>query len=278
MVGLRLDLFGGFSLRKAGGGDQCAFATTKSKALLAWLALAPGRAHRREALAALLWGERPERAARHSLSQALLSLKKTLAAAGVSAINADHRQAKLTPGVIVVDVARFEALMSEGTPAALNEAAGLHRGEFLAGFDGIGEVFDEWLEARRFRQREAYWNCLARLLDHHSNAGPPERAIAHAQRLLELEPLDEPVHRRLMSLYLKQGRKTAALRQFAVCASILARELGVEPEAKTKALHRSIGPPAAAVASPRATPSLAGSRASIAGLPMSAGGPEPGQD
>jgi class 3 adenylate cyclase len=43
-----------------------------------------------------------------------------------------------------------------------------------------------------------------------------------------------------MELYGKQGRYTAALRQYQICAEMLARELNVEPEPATTALYRQI--------------------------------------
>jgi hypothetical protein len=76
-------------------------------------------------------------------------------------------------------------------------------------------------------------------------------------RLLALDPLQEAVHRALMRLYARQGRRGAALRQYQVCVAALRRELGTEPEGETKALYRDLlrtpadgkmtsGPPAAA--------------------------------
>ena len=65
-------------------------------------------------------------------------------------------------------------------------------------------------------------------------------AIQSALRLLALDPLQEPVHRTLMRLYMEAGRRGAALRQYQQCVSALGRELGVEPEAETKALYEEV--------------------------------------
>ena len=64
-------------------------------------------------------------------------------------------------------------------------------------------------------------------------AGALEQAVETGLRLLALDPLRESVHRMLMDLYVRQGRRTAALRQYQRCAEVLRRELGVEPEAAT---------------------------------------------
>jgi class 3 adenylate cyclase len=47
-------------------------------------------------------------------------------------------------------------------------------------------------------------------------------------------------HRSLMALYCKQGRHAAALQQYRFCSEVLSKELGVDPEASTKALYRQI--------------------------------------
>jgi DNA-binding SARP family transcriptional activator len=71
-------------------------------------------------------------------------------------------------------------------------------------------------------------------------AGPAEAAIRTALRLLSLDPLREAVQRALMRLYVRQGRRTAALKQYQVCVAVLWRELGVEPEPETRELYRQI--------------------------------------
>ena len=74
---LSLSLLGGFQVRL---GDQPVshFEYDKVRALLAYLAVEAETPHRRDVLAALLWPERSDREARHSLSQALLTCRQAL--------------------------------------------------------------------------------------------------------------------------------------------------------------------------------------------------------
>ncbi|HEV8309663.1 MAG TPA: AAA family ATPase, partial [Methylomirabilota bacterium] len=74
MASLQLTLLGGFQAR-IGSGPALPLPTRKTQALLAYLALPPGRAHPRDKLATLLWGDRPEGPARTSLRQALSALR-----------------------------------------------------------------------------------------------------------------------------------------------------------------------------------------------------------
>lgn len=66
---LCLTLLGGFHLAQAE--QPTNFATDRPHALLAYLAVEADRAHRREALATLLWPEDRAQAARQNLSQTL---------------------------------------------------------------------------------------------------------------------------------------------------------------------------------------------------------------
>ena len=80
MIRLRLNLLGGFEACLEPGAPL-AFRTHKAQALLAYLALPAGRAHRRDKLAALLWGAMRSEQARTSLRQALYDLRKNLGSA-----------------------------------------------------------------------------------------------------------------------------------------------------------------------------------------------------
>jgi DNA-binding SARP family transcriptional activator len=50
----------------------------------------------------------------------------------------------------------------------------------------------------------------------------------------------ERIHRRLMRLYYLAGDRTAALRQYERCVTLLREELGVDPSERTVALYRQI--------------------------------------
>jgi tetratricopeptide (TPR) repeat protein len=146
----------------------------------------------------------------------------------------------LNPAVVEVDVATFERRIAEGTPEGLEQAAEIYRGDLLLGFDVNEPLFEDWLVAERERLREVALEALARLLAHQSRTKATERAIRTAGRLLGLDPLQEAVHRTLMRLYARQGRRGTALKQYQVCVGMLQRELGAEPEAETKRLYQEL--------------------------------------
>ena len=235
---LNLALLGGFQGR-LGAAAPLRLPTRKTKALLAFLALPPGRSHPREKLASLLWGGMPEPQARQGLRQSLFALRK---AVGVPprALLVDGETVALNPSAVDVDVAEFERQVAEGTPAALDRAAALYRGEFLEGLALQEAPFEEWLLTERERLRELALEALAKLLHHQRTTGATEAGLKTALRLLALDPLQEPVHRAVMRLYVQLGRRASALRQYQLCIGVLQRELSVEPETTTKQLYQEI--------------------------------------
>jgi DNA-binding SARP family transcriptional activator len=236
MPPLELTLFGGFEARRAPG-VPVGIGRRKAEALLAYLACSAGQGRARDALAALLWPESSETAARHSIRQALLTLRRALPP-GV--IRVDEVALALDPTAFDVDVLAFERLIANGSPEALEQAASLYRGDFLAGFNVKEAPFEEWLQSERERLRELALETLARVLATQRASNDLPAALQTALRLLALDPLQEVVHRTVMRLQAAQGRRDAALRQYQACVDVLERELGVEPEPETKELYREI--------------------------------------
>jgi predicted ATPase len=147
----------------------------------------------------------------------------------------------LRPTAVEVDVVAFEQRVAQGRPDALEQASALYVGDLLSGFSLNEPAFEEWLMAERERLRELALEALAKLLAHQQRApGSAETAVRTALQLIALDPLQEPVHRTLMRLYIHLGRRAAALRQYQLCVSVLQRELGVEPEAETRQLYQEI--------------------------------------
>ena len=89
MAACRLTLLGNFTL-VTDDGRQLPLPTRKDRLLLAYLGLSPGRAHPRERLAGLLWGDRAAAQARDSLKQSLASIRQTFRQVGLDPLCADR--------------------------------------------------------------------------------------------------------------------------------------------------------------------------------------------
>lgn len=235
MRGLALRLLG--APRITIDGQAVHFDTRKAVALLAYLACT-GRPHSREALAALLW---PEYAgARNALRRTLSSLQQVL---GPGWLESGREQVALARRTDCwVDVAAFEAHTGpDADDTLLAAGVDLYAGDLLDGFtlrDSI--AFDDWhlFESERLRQRLA--QSLARLVGRAIETGQHALGIEMARRWLALDPLNELAHRALMELYARADQRTAALRQYRVCAQRLEQELGVLPDDATVQLYELI--------------------------------------
>src|SRR5438876_10284926 len=120
----------------------------KHVALLVYLARSPRRRRTREHLTGLLWSDRDERQARHSLSEALHVLRRAL---GDERLLADVDQVRLAPDAVTLDCDRFAELCERRD---WTTAAALVDGEFLEGL-AIPEAtdFENWLAAERAQWR-----------------------------------------------------------------------------------------------------------------------------
>jgi len=212
----------------------------KAQALLAYLALHPGRPQVRTKLATLLWSDSSDAQARASLRQALLVLRKSLDLGEDELIAGPGETIELSADCANVVVRDFERLLDDGTPPALEQAARLYTGDLLEALETREPAFEDWLAVRRRHLRERAVDAMSRLLTLHSESGQIDRAVDIALRLLALDPLQEAVHRTLMQLHARQGRHPSALRQFQLCRDVLARELGTQPQAQTIRLRDTI--------------------------------------
>ncbi|HEY6705968.1 MAG TPA: AAA family ATPase [Actinomycetota bacterium] len=224
--------------------------TRKAIALLAYLAMHPER-HGRDAVAGLLWPDYDTEHARGALRRTLSTLNK---AVGPGWLAADRTTVGFARTSFWLDVAEFDGLLAgrrdHGHPpedacpacvAPLAAAAGLHRGDFLAGFSLRDSTsFDDWQYFQAERLRRELAGALERLAKAQIGQHHWDDAVDAARRWLALDPLHEPAHRQLMRIYTWSGRRGAALRQFQACQRVLEEELGVEPLEETVAVHEAI--------------------------------------
>lgn len=230
---LNIRLLGGFDLTLIAGATL-GRPGRKLRGLLAYLAMSRGVAVPRGRLAGLLWGERDEEQARHSLSQALTTLRATLGPAA-ALLRACPEGVHLGREGLEVDVDAFEAAVRSPQQAALQEACGLYRGAFLEGLEIREAGFEEWQLSERYRLGDLAADAFARLLDLQIAAGDAEAAIATGRRLVAIAPFDEPAHARLIQLYGILGRRGLAEAHYARSVDLLRRELGQGPGEELRA-------------------------------------------
>jgi DNA-binding SARP family transcriptional activator len=93
--------------------------------------------------------------------------------------------------------------------AQLRSALELYGGDFLA-----DEPYAEWAGSERDRLRQLAGRALRTLADADDATDDLEGASDSLERLVAMEPYDLDVHRRLLALCLRRGRRTDALRRY----------------------------------------------------------------
>jgi DNA-binding SARP family transcriptional activator/TolB-like protein len=230
-----LKLLGGVSLAGADGPLGGPVVQHRRLAVLALLAMARNGPVSRDKLIGVLWAESPGESARHSLSDALHILRKTL---GRSAILASGDDLRLDPMVVRSDVAAFEAAAEGG---AMEHAVELYEGPFLDGFFLSGSVvFDDWAATERKRLARAYEGALERLAESAAAGGDARRAAEWWRRLRSEDPDNSRAVLGLMAALTAIGDRAEALRQAEDHARHLKREYGAAPDPAVTALARRL--------------------------------------
>ena len=165
MTPFTLDLLGGF---RASLGPRTLAFSKKAQALLAYLALSPGRRHSRARLADLLWGDRPEDLARNSVRHALFEIRKPFGSGWAWFLAIDHEWVELLAAEVTVDALELQRLAAEGTLAALEQAARLCRGDLLEGHSLNEATLESLLIGERERCMSWASACWPRCWTHRS--------------------------------------------------------------------------------------------------------------
>ncbi|MEM8862603.1 MAG: BTAD domain-containing putative transcriptional regulator, partial [Chloroflexota bacterium] len=239
---LEISLLGPFRLFKTGQGELKE-TRRKSQALLAWLFLESGQPHTREQLITLLWPEMDRPSGLQNLRVTLSRMRKQLvdpAALETNRISItlhqspQHKVDVLQVQALIQDAEQHAEQESLSDPAyieKLEEALGYFRGPFLAGLNlEIESEFDEWLFVWRERLHLQRIELLNKLAIAHMDRQSFERALAYTRRQLELDPLYDRAHKRMLQLLALQKNVPAALGQFQQFKSRLQTEMGVEPD------------------------------------------------
>jgi TolB-like protein len=235
MAKLSIKLLGGYRVYD-GEGNELTLPTRKARALLAFLALSMGQWHSRDRLAGLLWSDRQDAQARHSLTQALGSIRKMAETVEVGLIESDGERIRLLGTETEVDALAFRNMQDRDPTSAVE----LYPGPLLDGFSVPDPAFQDWLAGERAVLQEIACSTIERAADSRARSNDTRGAIKLVKRLLALDPYCETGHRRLMEFYAKMGDRTAAIRQYQACERLLRDELSVAPAEETKVLLRSI--------------------------------------
>ncbi|WP_399091836.1 AfsR/SARP family transcriptional regulator [Streptomyces sp. BBFR2] len=215
------------------------------RALLAALALRPGRALPTDALIADIWGMDPPADAHGALQALVGRLRRALGHAAVVSADGGYR---LCAAPDAVDLPRFERLAADGAAALtagdphraaalLDEALALWRGPALADLPA----------ARADAVRAERRRLDARRVRHAADLalGRAEEALPGLDALCRDHPLDEPLQALRLRALRAAGRPAQALAAYEEIRVHLADRLGADPGPELRVLHAELLDPVA---------------------------------
>jgi DNA-binding SARP family transcriptional activator len=225
---LRIRTVGGFRV-EVDGEDRTPAAFDRAAALLAWLAINPGR-HTRSAVAARFWPDVLDESARASLRSALWSLRRQLGGQANGGLVATRDRVGLADDVWV-DVAEADRLSAEGR---LDEALSLAEGELLPALE------DEWAFEAREEHRVRTAALLEGLAQAAEERGDLRDAADLSRRSAALQPLSEEANRSLMRRLAAAGDRAGALAVYADLRGRMLQTLRIGPSDETRKLAESL--------------------------------------
>ena len=258
----RLITLGRLTLIGAAGDEDTSLAKRRSKlALLAVLAMAR-RPVPRDTLLGMFWPEQDEARARHSLSNALSSLRRAL---GQRAITTRDSTVALAPeaglGVDALDL--VEAAEAQDPARAVE----LYGGPFL---DGVhvddSPAFEQWVSRERRRLEVVFIKECARQCAALARARRWAECHALAARWLDAEPLSADAALFLLNATKAEGTRAAlvdALDEYGRLKARLSRDFELVPEPPVRELAARIREQLAAM-----SPSSAGNVTAETPVPL----------
>jgi DNA-binding SARP family transcriptional activator/tetratricopeptide (TPR) repeat protein len=216
----------------------------KQRAVLAALLLSADRAVSVDELTEVLWGAAPPPSARVSVQNHVMRLRKALGASARIRTQPHGYEIRLDDSHL--DVSRFEAHLAAARAAARDSfwdtaaeqaraGLALWRGEPLA------DVESELLATRDIpRLAELRLQAMEVRLDADLHLQRHAEVTTEVQGLAEAHPLRERLHGLLMRALYQDGRQAEALAAYARARQLLVDELGTEPGAGLRELHRKI--------------------------------------
>lgn len=141
---------------------------------------------------------------------------------------------------ISYDIMTFVGALVRGRSPEVEDKAGvwqsaidLYRGPFLQGHN------DRWIMERRSNYQTGYLEALSEMARIRLDEGREEHALGLLLRAVSENDRYEPIHRQIMQLYAKLGRRSEAAGHYQKLVEKLKVE-GIVPEAETQELYDSI--------------------------------------
>ena len=219
---IELDVLGPPRVRVDGLDSPPELLWRKHLALLVYLARS-SRARTRDHLVGLLWPDKEDSKARHSLNEALRVIRRVVGEALVT----EGDNVQLAPDAIRMDLDNIEDVSVVGV--------------FLDGFTVPNvPAFEDWMTAEREGLRALVLDRLVVSAERSLADGELTSGRDTAKKALEIEPLHEPAVKALMRAHALAGGRVLALNVYGRFKDLSERDLDMKPSRATVELAERI--------------------------------------
>jgi DNA-binding SARP family transcriptional activator len=226
-------LFGPPSITIDGSPPPAELLWRKHLALCLILWGSDGRRRSRDQLIGMLWPDKDERAARHSLNEGLRVIRKV---AGEQAIESDGQNVAWV-GALDLDVDRFASVEREDATAAAALAIGPYCDGFVVpGADGC----EQWLDAERRRWQPRLVKVLVAAAARAADGGELATALTLTDRAVRIDPHSEVAARAAITTRWLHGDRGGAVAYGQAFAARLESELGLALDPSTAELLQRV--------------------------------------
>ncbi|MCI0709255.1 MAG: AAA family ATPase, partial [Chloroflexi bacterium] len=226
--------------------DESSWKWRKAKDMLLLLLLAPNHRMLKEKVLEWLWPEQEPARASNNLHRTLFVLRRILQpdlekAADSHYIWFEENCLILNSDAIAfIDFIEFERLIQWGYRQGNNlhhfeDAYALYRGEFLP-----DDLYEAWTITKRNNLESTYLQLIKHLARGYKKLAEYTKAIEFYQILVNLDSIDEEVHRELMRLYTQVGQRHRALQLYKKLCEELLNSFHATPSPETGILYDAI--------------------------------------
>ncbi|MCB4768041.1 hypothetical protein LGR54_05450 [Ancylobacter sp. Lp-2] len=212
--------------------------------LLSYLACNAGHPVRREYVAERLWNASTGERQRSALNSAVWRISKKLPKhPGLRLAVSDTTLCLTIDESIPVDIRELRAAVrgATGPQGMTREAAGKLEAALAATAAPFMDGFDaDWILTERERVSNTRIRGMIALMHWRGINRHYEDALEIGRSLLSEDPFREAVQIDVMWLYVLNGQRVQALKQYMAFAAMLRNELSIEPMRETRALYEHI--------------------------------------
>jgi DNA-binding SARP family transcriptional activator len=212
----------------------------KALELLAFLSVHPSGVAKDQILEAL-WPEGVPKETQRYLWHSVSHLRRRLGGPGnaLRLISKTDDSYRLDLRKVWVDVAVFESAVREAEDSSaaaqwLGAACDIYKGEFCEG------RYFGWATLATERLKALFAATAKELSVHLEECGEVERALLLLDRAIGVDPYDEDLCRRAMTLEAQRGRRDQVVRRFRRVRRLLLTDFGVDPSSESETTFKAL--------------------------------------